>query len=84
MLQVWTVIGRLVHRFNLTYVLQALGQRILHSSEADNRRRKKEQLEALIAEKQAELERLRAEHESLESIEGEQIKTIERMMNNEV
>lgn len=56
----------------------------MHSSEADNRRRKKEQLEALIAEKQAELERLRAEHESLESIEGEQIKTIERMMNNEV
>eukprot|EP00771_Trimastix_marina_P001656 gnl/Trimastix_PCT/2741.p2 GENE.gnl/Trimastix_PCT/2741~~gnl/Trimastix_PCT/2741.p2 ORF type:complete len:134 (-),score=34.26 gnl/Trimastix_PCT/2741:323-724(-) len=63
--------------------LKAIGQRNNHSMEGTLRDRKKAELEALIAERRAELERYTAEYESLVKVEQEQQALITRLTSME-
>ena len=63
--------------------MQAIGARGLVESEKSTRRRKHRELSALIAEKQAQVRRLVAEHESLLRIEAEQRNLLEKLGINE-
>mmetsp|Transcript_39735 Transcript_39735/g.63147 ORF Transcript_39735/g.63147 Transcript_39735/m.63147 type:complete len:131 (-) Transcript_39735:112-504(-) len=63
--------------------LRAIGQRNRAEMEADSRKRKGLQMQAAIAEKQAELERLTFELNSLDRVEFEQKALIEKLSNNE-
>ena len=58
-----------------------LGNRVDHEKEV--RKRKQLELQALINEKRAELERLNTQHESLQRVEAEQKALIEKLTNNE-
>mmetsp|Transcript_65186 Transcript_65186/g.142037 ORF Transcript_65186/g.142037 Transcript_65186/m.142037 type:complete len:131 (+) Transcript_65186:81-473(+) len=64
--------------------LRAIGQRNRVEMEADSRRRKQQQMQAMIAEKTAELERLVFHLGSLERAEREQKGLIDKLSNNEV
>ena len=58
-----------------------LGNRV--TSEAEVRKRKQLEVQGLIAEKKAELDRLRAQHDSLMMVETAQRKMIDNLTNNE-
>jgi len=58
-----------------------LGNRV--DSEAEVRKRKQLELQAMINEKKAELERMNAQHDSLIRVEAEQKALIEKLTNNE-
>lgn len=60
-------------------LLQAIGQRNLVENETENRENKRKALLAVIAEKQAELERANKQHQSLLQVESEQLKIIEKL-----
>ena len=62
--------------------LKAIGQRNKVDSEEGNRKRRAEELRAQINEDLTDLERLRAEHDSLNAVELEQRSLIERLSNN--
>ena len=63
--------------------LRAIGlaNRVDHEKEV--RKRKQLELQAMINEKKAELERLNTQHESLQRVEAEQKALIEKLTNNE-
>jgi len=58
-----------------------LGNRV--DSEQELRKRKQLEMQAIINEKKAELERLNAQHDSLMRAEGDQKALIEKLTNNE-
>ena len=58
-----------------------LGNRI--DSEQEVRKRKQVELQAMINEKKAELERLNTQHDSLVRVDAEQKALIEKLTNNE-
>ena len=58
-----------------------LGNRV--DSEQEVRKRKQLELQAMINEKKAELERLNAQQDSLVRVEAEQKALIEKLTNNE-
>lgn len=58
-----------------------LGNRVDHEKEV--RKRKQIELQAMINEKKAELERLNSQHESLQRVEADQKALIEKLTNNE-
>ena len=58
-----------------------LGNRV--DSEREVRKRKQLELQAMINEKKAELERLSAQHDTLTSVELQQKALIEKLTNNE-
>jgi intraflagellar transport protein 20 len=62
--------------------LKAIGQRNKVDSEEGNRKRRAEELREQINEDLTDLERLRAEHDSLNAVELEQRGLIERLSNN--
>mmetsp|Transcript_26387 Transcript_26387/g.40085 ORF Transcript_26387/g.40085 Transcript_26387/m.40085 type:complete len:131 (+) Transcript_26387:79-471(+) len=64
--------------------LKAIGQRNRADMESDARKRKQANMQAIIAEKKAELERLNFQLNSLERSEREQRALIEKLSNNEV
>eukprot|EP00743_Colponemidia_sp_Colp-15_P005244 GILK01005643.1.p1 GENE.GILK01005643.1~~GILK01005643.1.p1 ORF type:complete len:150 (+),score=37.11 GILK01005643.1:55-450(+) len=66
-----------------TEKLRAIGQRNRVDGEAENRKKKQQELQALINEKKAELERFSLHHESLMKVEAEQKALIEKLTNNE-
>ncbi|CAD7931108.1 unnamed protein product [Amoebophrya sp. A25] len=63
--------------------LRAIGQRNMAEMESENRRRKQQQMRALIASKEAELARLQTHYLSLEKVEREQKAMIDRLSNND-
>merc|ERR1712232_1322032 len=63
--------------------LRAIGQRNRAEMEAESRRRKQQQMQAILAEKTSELERLAFQHNSLERVEHEHKILIEKLSNNE-
>mmetsp|Transcript_56569 Transcript_56569/g.132712 ORF Transcript_56569/g.132712 Transcript_56569/m.132712 type:complete len:131 (+) Transcript_56569:74-466(+) len=63
--------------------LRAIGQRNRAEMEADSRRRKQQQMQAVIAEKTAELERLNFQLASLDRAEKDQKALTEKLSNNE-
>mmetsp|Transcript_101207 Transcript_101207/g.281783 ORF Transcript_101207/g.281783 Transcript_101207/m.281783 type:complete len:131 (+) Transcript_101207:98-490(+) len=63
--------------------LRAIGQRNRAEMEADSRKRRQQQMQAMIAEKTAEHERLIFQLSSLERAEREQKALIEKLSNNE-
>ena len=58
-----------------------LGNRV--DSEREVRKRKQLELQAMINEKKAELERLSAQHDSLTNVELQQTAPIEKLTNHE-
>ena len=63
--------------------LKAVGIRNQVENESENRKKKQQELEQLINEKRAELERYTYQLESLMKVEEEQRQRIERLRNNE-
>ena len=63
--------------------LRAIGLANRVDAEAEARKRKQLELQALINEKKAELERLGAQHDSLVRVDAEQRGLIEKLTNNE-
>ena len=63
--------------------LKAIGQRNRVESEQENRVRQKRLLMALLAEKEAELQRYDAQYESLRKVDQDQRTMIEKLSNNE-
>jgi len=63
--------------------LKALGQRNRVESEKEVRKIKKKELESLINDKKALLDRLQLQHESLKRVDAESKAIIERLGNNE-
>merc|ERR1719335_1845390 len=63
--------------------LRAIGQRNRAEMEADSRRRRQQQMQAILAEKTTELERLVFQYNSLERVEHEHKVLIEKLSNNE-
>jgi len=59
--------------------LRAIGLRMASENEVEQRDRKKRAMQALIAEKRAELDRYSAQLQSLEQIESEQKAVLERI-----
>jgi len=64
--------------------MRAIGQRNRAEMEAEARRRKEQNMRAMIQEKQAELERLSFQLSTLERAEREQQVLIDKLSNNEV
>ena len=64
--------------------LRAIGLSNRVDSEPDVRKRKQIELQSMVHEKKAELERLNAHYESLMRIDSEQKALIDRLQNNEV
>lgn len=64
--------------------LRAIGERNKVESEAENRKKKMLDLNNLLNERKAELERYTTELESLAKAEAEQRHLIEKLSNNEV
>ncbi|XP_011505995.1 PREDICTED: intraflagellar transport protein 20 homolog [Ceratosolen solmsi marchali] len=62
--------------------MRSIGIRNLLHSLTKEHDVEKQQLEALLLEKNMELERLRVQYESLKKIESEQLETIEHLMAN--
>lgn len=65
------------------WVRQAIGQRNMVESEAENRENKKKALAAVLAEKRAELERADRYYQSLQQIEAEQNTLIAKLSSSE-
>ena len=63
--------------------LAAIGQRNLVEAERETRRRKQREVQALVAEKAAEIARLQVEIDSLLLLEQQQNETLARLANNE-
>ena len=63
--------------------LRAVGIRNQMENEGENRKKKQQEFEVVINEKRAELERYLYQLESLNKVEEEQRKLIERLRNNE-
>mmetsp|Transcript_25107 Transcript_25107/g.32437 ORF Transcript_25107/g.32437 Transcript_25107/m.32437 type:complete len:131 (-) Transcript_25107:175-567(-) len=63
--------------------LKAIGQRNKVESERENRERQRIALNALIAEKKAELDRYTLQYQSLKGVEAEQLALIEKLTNND-
>eukprot|EP00163_Fabomonas_tropica_P021352 TRINITY_DN3739_c0_g1_i2.p1 TRINITY_DN3739_c0_g1~~TRINITY_DN3739_c0_g1_i2.p1 ORF type:complete len:129 (-),score=37.84 TRINITY_DN3739_c0_g1_i2:167-553(-) len=63
--------------------LKAIGQRNKADNEQEQIKRQQQELYALINEKAAELERYKAQYESLVKVEAEQKAMIERLSNAE-
>ena len=63
--------------------LKAIGIGNRVDSEREVRKRKQLELQAMINEKKADLERLSAQHDSLTSVELQQKALIEKLTNNE-
>ena len=63
--------------------LKAIGLANRVDSEREVRKRKQLELQAMINEKKAELERLNSQHESLQRVEADQKALIEKLTNNE-
>merc|ERR1711918_134888 len=61
--------------------LRAIGQRNRAEMEADSRRRKQQQMQAIFAEKQSERERRVFQYNSLERVEHEHKILIEKLSN---
>merc|ERR1719198_311338 len=66
-----------------TEKLKAIGLGNKVDAEAEVRKRKQLELNAIINEKKAELERLKSQHESLARVEAEQKALIDKLTNNE-
>lgn len=66
-----------------TEKLKAIGLGNRCEAEGEVRKRKQLELQAMINEKKAELERLNAQHESLIRVDAEQKALIEKLTNNE-
>jgi len=66
-----------------TEKLKAIGLGNKVDAEGEVRKRKQLELNAMINEKKAELERLNSQHESLSRVEAEQKALIEKLTNNE-
>lgn len=64
--------------------LKAIGQRNRLEGQQEMRRRKQRELEGLINEKQAQIDRLVEEHESLTRLETEQRLLIEKLTRNDM
>eukprot|EP01116_Phalansterium_solitarium_P017911 TRINITY_DN4553_c0_g1_i2.p1 TRINITY_DN4553_c0_g1~~TRINITY_DN4553_c0_g1_i2.p1 ORF type:complete len:129 (-),score=37.93 TRINITY_DN4553_c0_g1_i2:157-543(-) len=64
--------------------LRAIGLRNQVESEADLRKRKQRELEALINEKKAELDRYMKQLDSISRVEQEQKILLEKLSNNEL
>ena len=64
--------------------MKAIGLRNLVESEKDVRKRKKKEVETLIVEKRAELERYQKQYDSILKVQGEQRLLIEKLSNNEL
>ena len=58
-----------------------LGNKVL--GQAEVRKRRQRELQATLYERKAELERLKAQHDSLSRVDQEQRALIERLQNNE-
>ena len=58
---------------------QAIGQRNLLESEAENRKRKQHELQYLIAQKQLEIQRCQEYYDSLVRVEQEQKATTDKL-----
>lgn len=67
-----------------TEKLRAIGQRNKVEQEADARRRRTQELNALIMDRQAEVDRIQFHADSLEKVEREQKALIEKLSNNDV
>ena len=63
--------------------LKAIGLGNKVDAEGEARKRKQLELNAMINEKKAELERLNSQHESLVRVEAEQKALIDKLTNNE-
>ena len=63
--------------------LKAIGIGNRVDSEREVRKRKQLEMQAMINEKKAELERLSTQHDSLTSVEMQQKALIEKLTNNE-
>ncbi|KAL4449313.1 hypothetical protein ABPG74_015695 [Tetrahymena malaccensis] len=63
--------------------LRAIGERNKVESEAENRKKKMMDLNNLLNEKKAELERYSTELESIQKVEAEQKYLIDKLSNNE-
>ncbi|EAR97273.1 intraflagellar transporter-like protein (macronuclear) [Tetrahymena thermophila SB210] len=63
--------------------LRAIGERNKVESEAENRKKKMMDLNNLLNEKKAELERYSTELESIQKVESEQKYLIDKLSNNE-
>jgi len=64
--------------------LKAIGKRIQVERQAELRKRKQKELQALVTEKQQELERYIVEYESLLKLEQDQKVLLDKLSNNEV
>lgn len=64
--------------------LKAIGMKNKVEGEGDVRRRRMQQMKAMVALKQQELERHQTYYNSLEKTEREQKQLIEKLSNNEV
>ncbi|EGR28705.1 intraflagellar transport protein, putative [Ichthyophthirius multifiliis] len=63
--------------------LRAIGERNKVETESENRKKKIMELNNLLNEKKAELERYSTEFESIQKVESEQKHLIEKLSNNE-
>ncbi|EGB09059.1 hypothetical protein AURANDRAFT_25489, partial [Aureococcus anophagefferens] len=64
--------------------LKAIGMRNRVLSERENRDQHRRALQAMIAEKTAELERYQTQHQSLSQVEAEQRALVDKLGNSEV
>lgn len=60
-------------------ILQAIGQRNRKDTESETRKRRQQELQFLIAQKQSELQRLHDQHDSLLKVEQEQKVLMEKL-----
>jgi len=65
-----------------TEKLRAIGQRNRKDTEAETRKRRQQELQFLISQKQSELQRLHEQYESLVKVEQEQKILIEKLSKN--
>ena len=63
----------------LCLILQAIGQRNRKDTESETRKRRQQELQFLIAQKQSELQRLHDQHDSLLKVEQEQKVLMEKL-----
>jgi len=62
--------------------LRAIGLRMASENESEQRSRQQRALQAVVAEKRAELDKYNAQYQSLERIESEQRATLEKLTNS--
>ena len=66
-------------RRSVCLILQAIGQRNRKDTESETRKRRQQELQFLIAQKQSELQRLHDQHDSLLKVEQEQKVLMEKL-----